>query len=32
VKPVALFGMRDEADIDDKIVCMPRHDPRLVGD
>lgn len=27
VKPIALFKMRDEAGEDDKIVCVPTHDP-----
>lgn len=27
VKPVALFKMRDEKGEDDKIVCVPTHDP-----
>jgi inorganic pyrophosphatase len=27
VKPVALFKMRDEKGEDDKIVCVPNHDP-----
>ena len=27
VKPVALFVMQDEAGEDDKIVCVPTHDP-----
>jgi inorganic pyrophosphatase len=27
VKPIALFKMRDEAGIDDKIVCVPLKDP-----
>jgi len=27
VKPIALFKMRDDAGIDDKIVCVPLHDP-----
>jgi inorganic pyrophosphatase len=27
VKPVALFKMRDEKGIDDKIICVPLHDP-----
>jgi inorganic pyrophosphatase len=27
VKPIALFVMRDEAGEDDKIVCVPTHDP-----
>src|SRR5438034_7580689 len=27
VKPIALFEMEDEAGIDDKIVCVPTHDP-----
>src|SRR3954451_21220929 len=27
VKPIALFKMRDEAGVDDKIVCVPNHDP-----
>src|ERR671917_801964 len=28
VKPIALFRMRDEKGEDDKIVCVPTHDPR----
>ena len=27
VKPVALFKMQDEKGIDDKIICVPLHDP-----
>jgi inorganic pyrophosphatase len=27
VKPIALFAMRDEKGIDDKVVCVPTHDP-----
>jgi inorganic pyrophosphatase len=27
VKPIALFKMRDEMGEDDKIVCVPTHDP-----
>jgi inorganic pyrophosphatase len=27
VKPIALFVMRDEKGEDDKIVCVPKHDP-----
>jgi len=27
VKPIALFKMRDEKGEDDKIVCIPNHDP-----
>jgi inorganic pyrophosphatase len=27
VKPIALFKMEDEHGIDDKIVCVPCHDP-----
>jgi inorganic pyrophosphatase len=27
VKPVALFKMRDDKGIDDKIICVPLHDP-----
>ena len=27
VKPVALFKMRDDKGEDDKIVCVPHHDP-----
>jgi len=27
VKPIALFKMRDDAGVDDKIVCVPLHDP-----
>ena len=27
VKPVALFVMQDEAGEDDKVVCVPHHDP-----
>jgi inorganic pyrophosphatase len=27
VKPVALFKMRDEKGADDKVICVPLHDP-----
>jgi inorganic pyrophosphatase len=27
VKPIALFKMHDEKGVDDKIVCVPNHDP-----
>ncbi len=27
VKPIALFKMEDEKGMDDKIVCVPNHDP-----
>ena len=27
VRPVGLFRMRDEAGIDDKVLCVPCHDP-----
>jgi inorganic pyrophosphatase len=27
VKPLGMFKMRDESGIDDKIVCVPLHDP-----
>lgn len=27
VKPVGLFKMRDEKGIDDKVICVPFHDP-----
>ncbi len=27
VKPIALFDMRDEKGQDDKIICVPLHDP-----
>ena len=27
VKPIALFRMRDEKGEDDKVVCVPTHDP-----
>lgn len=27
VKPIALFKMRDEKGEDDKVVCVPTHDP-----
>jgi inorganic pyrophosphatase len=27
VKPIALFKMRDEKGVDDKVVCVPTHDP-----
>jgi inorganic pyrophosphatase len=27
VKPVGMFKMRDENGIDDKIICVPLHDP-----
>ena len=29
VKPIALFKMRDEKGEDDKVVCVPTHDPGL---
>ena len=31
VKPIALFKMRDEKGIDDKIICVPLHDPGWNG-
>lgn len=31
VKPVALFKMQDEKGIDDKIICVPLHDPYWNG-
>jgi inorganic pyrophosphatase len=31
VKPVGLFKMRDEKGIDDKIICVPLHDPYWNG-
>jgi inorganic pyrophosphatase len=31
VKPVALFKMRDEAAVDDKVVCVPIGDPGWSG-
>jgi inorganic pyrophosphatase len=31
VKPIALFKMSDEAGIDDKVVCVPLHDPGWSG-
>jgi inorganic pyrophosphatase len=31
VKPVGLFKMRDEKGIDDKIICVPFHDPYWNG-
>ena len=31
VNPVALFKMRDEAGVDDKIVCVPVSDPGWSG-
>ena len=31
VKPVALFKMQDEKGIDDKIICVPLHDPYWSG-
>ena len=27
MKPIALFKMRDEKGEDDKVVCVPDHDP-----
>jgi inorganic pyrophosphatase len=27
VKPVGLFAMRDEKGVDDKVICVPLHDP-----
>ncbi|HEV3230356.1 MAG TPA: inorganic diphosphatase [Solirubrobacteraceae bacterium] len=27
VKPIALFKMRDDAGVDDKVCCVPLHDP-----
>jgi inorganic pyrophosphatase len=27
VKPIALFKMRDEKGVDDKVICVPFHDP-----
>jgi inorganic pyrophosphatase len=27
VKPIALFKMRDEKGIDDKVICVPLQDP-----
>lgn len=27
VKPVGLFKMRDEKGVDDKVICVPLHDP-----
>jgi inorganic pyrophosphatase len=27
VKPVGMFKMRDEKGVDDKIICVPLHDP-----
>jgi inorganic pyrophosphatase len=27
VKPIALFKMKDEKGVDDKIICVPLHDP-----
>jgi inorganic pyrophosphatase len=27
VKPVGLFEMRDEKGLDDKVICVPLHDP-----
>jgi inorganic pyrophosphatase len=31
VKPVGMFKMRDEKGIDDKIICVPLHDPYWNG-
>ncbi len=31
VKPVGMFEMRDEKGIDDKIICVPLHDPYWNG-
>jgi inorganic pyrophosphatase len=30
-RPIGLFKMRDEAGIDDKILCVPAHDPEWSG-
>jgi inorganic pyrophosphatase len=27
VKPIAVFKMRDEKGEDDKVICVPTHDP-----
>src|ERR1700689_317085 len=27
VKPVGMFMMRDEKGVDDKVICVPLHDP-----
>ena len=29
VKPIALFKMRDEKGVDDKVICVPLQDPEL---
>ena len=31
VKPIALFKMHDEKGVDDKIICVPLHDPGWNG-
>ncbi len=31
VKPIALFKMRDEAAVDNKVLCVPRTDPNWSG-
>ena len=31
VKPIALFKMRDEKGVDDKVVCVPLQDPNWWG-
>jgi inorganic pyrophosphatase len=31
VKPIALFKMRDEKGVDDKVVCVPLQDPNWLG-
>jgi inorganic pyrophosphatase len=31
VKPVGMFKMRDDKGIDDKIICVPLHDPNWNG-
>jgi inorganic pyrophosphatase len=28
-RTIGMFGMRDEAGGDDKLLCVPAHDPRL---
>jgi inorganic pyrophosphatase len=30
VRPLGIFRMRDEAGIDDKVLCVPLHDPEWV--
>ena len=32
VKPIALFKMRDDKGVDDKVLCVPLEDPELEHD